>query len=50
MSVTITSARVPNTLKIRQALALPLYSIALVLIFVGEGIGKLSAIIADDPY
>jgi hypothetical protein len=44
-------ARVPKTLKLRQALAVPLYAVALILSFVTDAIADLAAFVAkDDPY
>jgi hypothetical protein len=41
--------RVPASLKLRRALALPIYAIALALSFLSDGLAKLAAMLADDP-
>jgi hypothetical protein len=52
MAITIEydSVRVANKLKVRRALALPLYGIALVLSYLSDGIANLAAWIADDDW
>ena len=40
--------RVPKTLKLRRALALPLYVVALVLSFISDGLADLAATLAKD--
>ena len=42
-------SRTPNSLKLRQALALPIYVVSLILSFVSDGLANLAAVIADDP-
>jgi hypothetical protein len=42
--------RVPKRLKVRRALATPLYVVALALGFVSDGIASLAAALAKDPH
>lgn len=39
----------PRRLKLRRALALPFYALALALSFISDALGKLAAAIAQDP-
>ena len=41
--------RVSTSLKLRQALALPLYTVALILSFLADGLANLAAMVANDP-
>ena len=51
MAITVEyDTRVPTSLKLRRALALPIYAIALALSFLTEGLAKLAAMLADDPH
>jgi hypothetical protein len=51
MAITIEhDTRVPKTLKLRRALALPLYAVALVLSFLSDGIANVAAVLARDPH
>jgi hypothetical protein len=49
MALTECDHRVPKGLKLRRALALPLYAVALVLSFISDGIANLAAALANDP-
>jgi hypothetical protein len=42
--------RVPMGLRLRRALAVPIYAIALVLSFLTDGLAHLAAMLADDPH
>ena len=42
-------SRVPNSLKLRRALALAIYVVSLILSFVSDGLANLAAMIAADP-
>jgi hypothetical protein len=42
--------RVPKSLKLRRALATPLYAVALLLSFISDGIADLAAVLANDPH
>ena len=51
MAITVEyDTRVPISLKLRRALALPIYAIALALSFLTDGLAKLAAMLADDPH
>lgn len=52
MAITIEhgSARVTNGLKVRRALALPLYTISLILSFLSDGLADIAAVLANDPH
>ena len=44
------SAAIPNSIKARQAVALPLYAIALILSFLSDAVANVAATIANDPH
>jgi hypothetical protein len=51
MTITVEyGSRVPTSLKLRRALATPLYALALLLSFVTDGIADLAARVAKDPH
>jgi hypothetical protein len=50
MAITVEyDSHVPMSLRLRRALALPIYAIALALSFLTEGLSRLAAMLADDP-
>jgi hypothetical protein len=50
MAITVEhDSRTPNSLKLRRALALPIYAVSLILSFVSDGLADLAAAIANDP-
>ena len=49
ISIEYDNFRVSPLLKVRRALALPIYALALILSFVSEGLGDVAAYIARDP-
>jgi hypothetical protein len=51
MTITVEyDRRVPVSLRLRRALALPIYAIALTLSFLSDGLANLAAMVADDPH
>lgn len=50
ISIENDNVRVPTHLKVRRALALPIYALSLILSFVSDALGDVAALIARDPH